>query len=116
MAFVARGGLVGARSTLLSHGGWSDLWGLYMTVRPQGQEAEDDGNRAYGCKSGDVGRGKLAVVRGIDVHERREHPEEGTRGHGAVEFVEEPVVVVRVLPRDSTYPDDANEAEEAAEH
>ena len=54
-------------------------------------------------------------MRGIDVHDRREHPEEATRGHGAVEFVEEPVVVVRVLPRDSAYPDDANEAEEAAD-
>jgi len=112
MALVARSGLVGARATLLS----LVVLVVYMTVRIQGQQAEDDDNRAHGCKSGDVGRGILAVVRGIDVHDRREHPEEATRGNGAVEFVEEPVVVVRVLPRGNAYPDDANEAEDAADH
>jgi hypothetical protein len=53
-------------------------------------------------------------VCGVDVHERREQPEEATLGDAAEEFVEEPDMVVGILPRDTPYPDDAEKAAEAA--
>ena len=84
MAFVARGGLLLFHATLLSLAGWSGLWALQMMVRVQGQPTEDDGNQAHDNKSNDAGRMNRAVVGGIDVHDRREHPEEATRGHGAI--------------------------------
>ena len=51
-----------------------------------------------------MGQFNFALVRGKDIEDRREQPEETTTGHGAEAIGIEPHMVVRMMTRKPDYP------------
>jgi hypothetical protein len=96
--------------------GFVHLFGaIQFEVRVPGQQAKDASNQAHDGQGEDAGRIEFTLMCDIDVHEYREQPKEATLGHTTEEFVEEPDMVVRILPRDTPYPNDAQKAAQGAD-